>query len=121
MVEGIKLVINMGEQEIIATQYKQVVYKLINLINSRIDIVYVINVVIRFMVKPHKPHMQTIKQILKIFARNLGLWHNLLQERTCQFQRLHLFGLGRRCRDKKTHKWICVHTRNITCDLVSKR
>jgi hypothetical protein len=65
MVEGIKLEINMGEQEIIATQYKQVVYKLINLINSRLDIVYVINIVNRFMVKPQKLHMQTIKKILK--------------------------------------------------------
>jgi hypothetical protein len=66
MVGGIKLKINMGKQEIIATQYKQVVYKLINLINSRLEIVYVINVVSRFVVKPQKPHMQTIKQILNI-------------------------------------------------------
>jgi hypothetical protein len=57
MVEGIKLEINMGGQEIIAIQYKQVVCKLINLINYRLDIVYVINVVSRFMVKPPKPHM----------------------------------------------------------------
>lgn len=71
MVEGIKLEINMGEQEIIATQYKQVVYKLINLINSKLDIVYVINVVSRFMVEPQKPHMQTIKQVLKYLRGTL--------------------------------------------------
>jgi hypothetical protein len=115
MVEGIKLEINMGEQEIIATQYKQVVYKLIHLINSRLDIIYVINVVSRFMVKPQKPHMQTIKKILKHLRGTLDF--NIIY---CKSENVNLFGLGRRCRDKKTHKWICVHTRNITYDLVSK-
>ncbi len=52
MIEGMKLETNMGKKEIDATKYRQVVGKLIYLTNSKLDIVYAVNVVSRFMAKP---------------------------------------------------------------------
>jgi len=52
MIEGMKLETNMGKEEIDATKYRQVVGKLIYLTNSKLDIVYAVNVVSRFMAKP---------------------------------------------------------------------
>ncbi len=52
MIEGTKLEIDMGEEKIVATQYRQMVGKLIHLTNSRPCITYGINVVNRFMARP---------------------------------------------------------------------
>jgi hypothetical protein len=52
MIEGTKLKTNMEKEEINATQYRQVVGKLIYLTNSKLDIIYAVNVVNRFMVRP---------------------------------------------------------------------
>ncbi len=52
IIEGTKLKTNMGKEEINATQYRQVVGKLIYLTNSKPDIIYAVNVVNRFMVRP---------------------------------------------------------------------
>ncbi len=57
MIEGTKLEIDMGEEEINATQYRQAIGKLISLTNSRPCIFYVINVVSRFMARPQKPNL----------------------------------------------------------------
>jgi len=52
MIEGTKLETNMGEEEIDATQYRQAIGKLIYITNFRPCIVYVVNVVNRFMTRP---------------------------------------------------------------------
>jgi ribosomal protein L5 len=52
MIEGTKLKTNMGEEEIDATQYRQVIGKLIYITNFRPCIIYVVNVVNRFMARP---------------------------------------------------------------------
>jgi ribosomal protein L5 len=52
MIEGTKLETNMGKEEIDATQYRQAIGKLIYLTNSKLDIVYAVNVVNRFMARP---------------------------------------------------------------------
>jgi hypothetical protein len=57
MIESTELEIDMGEKEINATQYRQVVGKLLYLINFRLCIVYVVNVVNRFMARPQKPNL----------------------------------------------------------------
>ncbi len=52
MIEGTKLETDMGKEEIDATQYRQAIGKLIYLTNSKLDIVYAVNVVNRFMARP---------------------------------------------------------------------
>lgn len=80
MLKGTNLETNMGEQEIDAIEYKQVVGKLVYLTNFKPNIVYEINVVNRFMARPHKTLYVGTKTNFEIFARKFGLWHNLLKE-----------------------------------------
>jgi hypothetical protein len=52
MIEGTKLEIDMGKVNIDATQYRQGISKFIYLTNSIPCIIYVINVVNKFMARP---------------------------------------------------------------------
>lgn len=61
----------MNEDFIDLTYYWSIIYKLIQLDHSWLDISYFIGIVNHFMMKPQRPHLTTTKIILIYIVRTL--------------------------------------------------
>ena len=65
IVSRFKLVKDEGNTSIDATTYKQMVGSLMYLTATRLDLVYVVSFIIRFIEKPTELHQQAVKKILQ--------------------------------------------------------
>ncbi|KAL3687453.1 hypothetical protein R1sor_013762 [Riccia sorocarpa] len=63
MSEGLKLVSEMGEEDVDVKSYSRIVGKLLWLTNTRPDICYAVGIVSRFLQKPQVSHLNAIKRI----------------------------------------------------------
>ena len=65
MVPGCKLTKDEGGTKVDSTQYKQIIGSLMYLIVSKLDLMYVMSLVSRYMERPTQLHMMAVKRILR--------------------------------------------------------